>query len=176
MDALFFHPKLVHVPMALGVLMPILAIGLLIAWWRGALPQRAWYIAIALQAVLFGAGVLALRSGEVEEDRVERVVPEAAIEAHEEAAAQFVWASGAVLAAMVVAGGLGARRSARLVAAGATVGTLVVLGLGYRVGQAGGELVYRHGAALAYVNGGAPGGAGGAAAMPAPARGGDDDD
>jgi len=29
------------------------------------------------------------------------------------------------------------------------VGTLVVLGLGYRTGQAGGGLVYRHGAAQA---------------------------
>jgi hypothetical protein len=34
MDTLLFHPKLVHVPMALGVLTPLIAGGLLLAWWR----------------------------------------------------------------------------------------------------------------------------------------------
>lgn len=43
------------------------------------------------------------------------------------------------------------RRAGPLLAAIGTVGTLVVLGLGYQTGQAGGELVYRHGAASAYV-------------------------
>ena len=35
MEALFFHPKLVHVPIALAVLMPLLSGSLLLAWWRG---------------------------------------------------------------------------------------------------------------------------------------------
>jgi hypothetical protein len=37
-------------------------------------------------------------------------------------------------------------------AAVATLGTLAVLGLGYRTGQAGGDLVYRHNAASAYTS------------------------
>ena len=149
MDTLLFHPKLVHVPMALGVLMPLIAGGLLLAWWRGWLPRRAWILAIGLQAVLLGSGVLAMRTGETQEDRVEAVVAERAIEAHEEAAELFVWASGGVLAVMVLAGALGARSSLPTAAA-ATLGTFLVLGLGYRTGQAGGDLVYRHGAAQAY--------------------------
>jgi hypothetical protein len=156
MDALLFHPKLVHIPMALGVLMPLIAGGLLLAWWRGWLPRRGWFLAVALQAVLLGSGVLALRSGEAEEDRVEGVVGEPLIEAHEEAAEVFVWASGGVLAVMLLAGALASRRAGLPTAAAATLGTLLVLGLGYRTGEAGGSLVYRHGAAQAYTGGAAP--------------------
>ena len=52
MDTFLFHPKLVHLPIALGVLMPLVAGGLLVAWWRKWLPGRAWVVAIALQAAL----------------------------------------------------------------------------------------------------------------------------
>ena len=150
MDALFFHPKLVHLPMALGVLMPLLSAGLLLAWWRDWLPRRAWILAIGLQAILVGSGVLALRSGEAEEGLVERVVAEQLIEHHEAAAEAFVWASGGVLTLMVLASALRSRRKGLPTAAAVTLGTFLVLGLGYRTGKAGGELVYQHGAAQAY--------------------------
>ena len=156
MDALLFHPKLVHVPMALGILMPFIAAGLLVAWWRGWLPRRAWALAVALQAALFASGLLAMRSGEAEEDRVEKVVPEPAIEAHEEAAEVFVWSGAAVLAVMAAAQLLGSRRAGLAAATLATLGTLVVLGLGYRTGKAGGSLVYEHGAAQVYAGPGGP--------------------
>lgn len=158
MDTFLFHPKLVHVPMALGILMPLVAGSLLVAWWRGWLPARAWIVAIGLQAVLVGSGMLALRTGEAEEHRVERVVAEHLIEAHEEAAEVFVWASGGVLALMVLAAALRGRRFALPAATAATLGTLLVLGLGYRTGRAGGSLVYEHGAAQAYTSPGPPSG------------------
>jgi len=166
MDALLFHPKLVHVPMALGVLMPLVAGGLLLAWWRNWLPQRAWFLAVGLQAILFGSGVLALRSGEAEEHKVERVVAERFIEAHEEAAELFVWASGGVLAVMLLGAALGTRRPALPAAVVAALGTLLVLGLAYRTGQAGGSLVYEHGAAQAYTGAATPS----AAAQASPSR------
>ena len=151
MDALFFHPKLVHVPIALGVLMPLVSGGLLLAWWRAWLPRRGWLVAVALQATLLVSGVMALRSGQAEEERVEDVVAERLIEAHEEAAEVFVWASGGVLALMLLAAALGSRRSAFPLASAATLGAVVVFGLGYRTGEAGGALVYQHGAAQAHV-------------------------
>jgi hypothetical protein len=168
MDTLLFHAKLVHVPIALGVLMPIITGGLLLAWWRGWLPRRAWFIAIALQAILLVSGVLALQSGQAEEERVEAVVAEQFIERHEEAAEVFVWASGGVLALMILAAALASRRSGLPSAATATLGTLLVLGLGYRTGQAGGSLVYEHGAAQAYAS---PAGT-----VASPTRQGDHDD
>lgn len=154
MDSFLFHPKLVHIPIALAVLMPLITGGLLLAWWRNWLPARAWVIAVALQAVLVGSAILALRSGEAEAEPVERVVAERFIEEHEEAAEAFVWASGGVLAVMLLGLALSSRPSGPVAATVATVGTLVVLGLGYRTGQAGGDLVYRHGAAKVYSSGG----------------------
>lgn len=150
MDALFFHPRVVHLPIALAVLMPLIAAGLWLAWWRGWLPGRAWLIAIALQALLVGSGIVAMRTGEVDEDRVEQVVGEPPIEAHEDAATAFVAASGVVLGLMLVAGALRGRKRGLPVAAFAVIGTLVALLFGYRTGEAGGRLVYQHGAASAY--------------------------
>lgn len=171
MDLLPLHPKLVHVPIALAVLMPALAGGLLVAWWRGALPRRAWVIAVALQAVLVAGSVAALRTGEADEERVERVVSERVIEQHEEAAERFTWAAGVVLVLAAAATVVRRDRSARRLAAVATLGTLCVTILGYRTGQAGGHLVYRDGAASAWAAG-----AGGKAAGGSAPRAGQDDD
>lgn len=150
MDTLFFHPKVVHIPIALGVLMPLLAGGLLVAWWRQWLPVRSWVLVVGLQAILVGSGIIAVQTGESEEERVERVVPEQAIEEHEEAADVFIWASGGVLGLMLLALAISRSKAGLPTAAVATLGTLAVLGLGYRTGQAGGELVYRYSAASIY--------------------------
>lgn len=167
MDSLPLHPKLVHLPIALAALMPFISFGLLVAWWRGALSRRTWVVAVALQAVLVATGVAAIWTGGDDEERVERLVPEAAIEAHEEAAETMIWIAGGVL---LLAGGalLTRERSAQALAAATVVGTVVVLALGVRTGEAGGRLVYQHGAAAAY----APTAAGGVA----PALVTDDDD
>lgn len=155
------HPMIVHLPIALAVVMPILALGLLAAWWKGALPRRTWIIAIVLQAMMVGAGFAALRTGEADAERAERVVSESLIEAHEEFAEAFVYGGAAVFLLVLAAGLIRRERTAQSIAALAVTGTLVVLGLGYRVGKAGGELVYRHGAAAAFTT---PAGA-----LPAPA-------
>jgi uncharacterized membrane protein len=64
MDTLPLHPKLVHLPIALAILMPMISGGLLLAWMKDLLPKRAWIVAVALQAVLVGSSVMAMRSGE----------------------------------------------------------------------------------------------------------------
>lgn len=152
MDLLPLHPKIVHLPIALAVLMPLLSAGLLAAWWTEVLPRRAWIIAVLLQGLLLGSGFASLRTGEGEEDRVERVVAGSLIEAHEEAAEAFVWGTAAALLLAIAAAAIRNDRRARVAAAAATLSTLVVLFLGYRTGEAGGRLVYQHGAANAYVS------------------------
>lgn len=149
MDALFFHPKIVHLPMALAVLVPLFAIGLAVAWWRGWLPRRAWWIAVAMQVLLLGSSIAALRTGEVEEDVVEKVVGHDTIHEHEEAAEQFTVVVGITTGLMLVGGLLGGRLAPIAVGLG-IVGSLAGLGMGVRTGQAGGELVYVHGAARAH--------------------------
>lgn len=160
MNDLFFHPKLVHLPMALAVLVPLFAGGLALAWWRGWLPRRAWWVAVALQALLFASAVAATQSGERDEERVERVVGDGPIEAHEEAAERFTAAAGVTAVLMVLGGLLGPRLAPFAVGLG-LLGSLAGLGLGVRTGAAGGELVYVHGAAAAHVGAaGATGGGG----------------
>ncbi|MCP4445776.1 MAG: hypothetical protein GY811_10605 [Myxococcales bacterium] len=152
MDSLIFHPKVVHIPIALAVLMPLIAGGTLVAWWCGYLPKRAWLIPVALQAVLVASGFLAMQSGEADEDRIERVVAESVIEEHEEAAELFVWSSAAIFAFMLVALVVHRPKAEMTIAVAAALGTLFVFVMGYRTGEAGGALVYEHGAASAYVS------------------------
>jgi len=163
MDTMPLHPKLVHLPIALAMLMPILSAGLLLAWMRDLLPRRTWIVAVALQALLVGSSVVAMRTGEGDEETVEKVVAESAIDAHEEAAEVFTWTAAGVLLLFAAGSAYPGVAVARGAATAATAATLVVLFLGYRVGQAGGALVYQHGAASVYVAATAGGGEGGLA-------------
>jgi hypothetical protein len=140
--------------MALAVLMPLVTGGVLFAWWRGWFDRRVWVLVVVLQAVLVGSGALAMNTGEKEEERVEQVVAEEYIEAHEEAAEVFVWASAALFLLMAVPLVLPEGRARRAASLGAFLGTLIVFGLGHNAGEAGGKLVYEHGAAQAYVTNG----------------------
>ena len=152
MTSLPLHPALVHLPLGLAFIMPALATGFAWALWKERIGPGAWMAVVALQAVLLGAGVVAMNTGEREEDRVERIVPEAAIEQHEAYAEQFVWATGVtlVLAALVVPS---RRRSvARSLTVITVMGTLIVAAAAVRVGHAGGQLVYGHNAAAAYTS------------------------
>ncbi len=142
------HPAVVHLPMALAVLVPILAGLCLAAIWRGLLPARAWAAIVLLQALLLGTAWVALETGEHEEERVERWVGEQHIEAHEEAAERFMLLAGLTLLP-IGAGLLPGRRGFGARVAG-TAAALAVLGAGAYVGHLGGELVYEHGAASAY--------------------------
>ena len=149
------HPLFVHLPLALAVLQPLLAAGLAFALWRSWLPLRTWWLVVAGQVLLTGSGLLALRTGEADEEAVERVVAEASIERHEDAAKGFVAASGVALAIALLP--LLLRQRPRLVHAAAVatpIAGLGVLGLAWRTGAAGGDLVYRDGAAAAFATGG----------------------
>ncbi len=144
------HPKIVHIPIALAILMPLVSIGLLVAWWRNWLPERVWWVAVALQVVLVGASWFAMETGETDEEKVEHVVAESAIETHEQRAETFFWAAGGTLALMVLPMAIPGRRRRCWLAVIAVAGTAVVFGLGVRVGDAGGALVYEHGAGEAH--------------------------
>ncbi|MCR4341598.1 MAG: hypothetical protein NUW01_17115 [Gemmatimonadaceae bacterium] len=142
------HPLIVHMPMALTILIPLFAIGALVAIRRQARVPLAWGMTIAMLALLLVSGWVALQTGETEEDKVERFVNEDAVEEHEEAGTQFVYAAGAVLLLSgvgLIRGRTGA--AARVVVTLATIG---LVGMGYNVGHSGGGLVYGGGAAQAY--------------------------
>ncbi len=150
MESTPWHPVLVHFPMALSALLPLVAGGILLAWWRDYFQKRTWAVVVGLQLVMLASSLLASHSGEEDEHRVEEVLSEDLIEHHEKLAELFTWATGLVLILCVLPLLLRKLSLARASALLAWAGTLAVLGLGYRVGAAGGELVYRHGAAAAF--------------------------
>ena len=134
------HPAVVHFPIVLMILLPIVALGALWAIRRGAAAMRAWAIPVALAAGLTLSAWAAVETGEGQGEQVEDTLGEQAVESHEEAAERFLLLSGAVLvvsAAGLLRGTVG--RTARV------VGTVAALGLvaaGYPVGHSGGRLVY----------------------------------
>jgi uncharacterized membrane protein len=151
------HPLIVHIPLALALLLPLLAAATFLAWWRGWIPgRRAWTLVVALQALLTLGTWAALNTGKAEEERVEGIVPEAALEGHEEAAEILLGTAAGVLVLTLIALSLPGERASRLVAGVALFGMLVVAWLAIRTGEAGGQLVYRHGAARAYTDTASP--------------------
>jgi hypothetical protein len=152
MNSLPLHPAVVHVPLGLAMVMPLIAAGFAWAIWTGRLPARAWLAVVVLQALLVGSGFVSMRLGEAEEDRVETVVEKAMIHEHEEHAEQFVYAAAATLLLGVLAVALRTPSLTRPLVALAVVATVAVAALAVRAGQAGGELVYVHGAASAYTS------------------------
>lgn len=143
------HPAIVHLPIALALLSPALALLTWLAIRAGFVPSRTWAIVVLLQALLVGSSWLAIETGEDQEEKVEDIVGERHIESHEEAADRFL--SVAIVAAVVSAGGLLAGSRGGIARAATVAAGAAVLAAGIAVGHSGGELVYRHGAASAYV-------------------------
>ena len=63
------HPAVVHLPIALAVVVPLLAAGCLFAIRSGAPPARAWLAVVFFQALLAGSAWLAVDTGGDQYDR-----------------------------------------------------------------------------------------------------------
>lgn len=148
MGGMPLHSAVVHVPLGVAMLAPLLALWALVGAWRGAGASR-WGVIAFLQVVIVAGGFYAMSLGKQEEERVERLVPKHAIEVHEEAGERFVWSGVVALVLSVVTFSV-ERRLVRWIALAAFAATLVTAGLAMRAGLLGGELVFRHGAASAY--------------------------
>lgn len=142
------HALIVHMPIALTLLVPIFAVVALLLGRRAMKPNLAWAFPVGLLALLLVSGVVADKTGEQQEDRVERVVPKAAIHEHEEAAELFLVVTAGVL--VLAAGGLMSNSLGKTMRVVGAVGTLAVLAAGWNVGHSGGTLVYEHNAGAAY--------------------------
>jgi uncharacterized membrane protein len=142
------HPAVVHLPIALALLVPLVALFALLAARLGFVDARGWAFVVLLQVILVGTAWLSLETGEDQEERVEKVVAERHIEDHEERAERLMW--GASIALVVSAAGL---VRGRIGAAARLLGLALSLGVAWLAadaGHSGGLLVYQHGAADAY--------------------------
>lgn len=168
------HPVVVHFPIVLTVLLPLVALVALLAIRRGGSPRTLWAIPLVLAAALTASAWVAEETGGNDEEVVEEVVPHDAIELHEERAERFVVLSGVLLVVMgagLLGGTVG--QAARLVGMVGAVALLVPMAM---VGSSGGDLVYDHGAASAWVARAGGGGAAGERLPDAAAERGERDD
>jgi len=143
------HPAVVHFPIALAALIPLFAALILLAIRSGRTPPLTWAVVVLMQALLVGSAWFAEETGHDQHERVEKVVDERHVEEHEEAAEWVVRIASAGLA--VAALGLVGGSAGAWARAGALVVSLATLAAAVRTGHLGGELVYRHGAANAYL-------------------------
>ncbi|HEX9166429.1 MAG TPA: DUF2231 domain-containing protein [Gemmatimonadales bacterium] len=142
------HPAIVHFPIVLAALLPLMAIGALILARRGTPIRTLWTGVAATAALLAGSAWLAVETGEAQEERVETVVSEAPLDTHQDRATLFLYMAAGTL--VVAAAGLARGRAGQVGRVAATVAALAMLPAGYFVGHSGGELVYKYGAAQAY--------------------------
>jgi uncharacterized membrane protein len=153
------HPAIVHFPIVLAVLLPFAAVVALLSIRRGAPARKVWPVLVVLAALLFGAAFVSVRTGEAQEERVEDVLAsERPLHDHEESAERFLVLAGIVFALSPIGLLKGRAGVAGRVALG--VGSLALVAAIWPVGTTGGELVYEHGAAQAYVGGTSAVGAG----------------
>lgn len=145
------HPAVVHFPMALAVIAPLVAVGGFVAMRRGVSARWAWGTVVALLAALALSSFVAKQTGETDEEIVEDVVSGTAMERHEEAADRFMVLSLVVLAMGVA--GLSSGAIGRIGRVATIVGTVGLVAAGWQVGHEGGRLVYQEGAAAAHVTG-----------------------
>jgi hypothetical protein len=116
---------------------------------RGTPIRTLWTGVVAAAALLAGSAWLAVETGEGQEERVEQVVSEGALETHEERANLFLALTAGTLILTLI--GLAKNRVGRIGRVAATVAAVALLPAGYMVGHSGGQLVYHDGAAQAYM-------------------------
>jgi uncharacterized membrane protein len=144
------HPAIVHFPVALAIIFPLMAALALIFIKRGSSAINTW-IPIAVLAVMVFAGTLvAKNTGGAEEDKVEEVVSRGAIHDHEENAELFAILAGITLA--ISLGGFLPNKWGNMARYLTVVASLAVVFVAYQTGKSGGELVYEHGAGSAYAS------------------------
>lgn len=146
------HPAVVHFPIVLMLLLPLVALASVILIRRGFDARKAWAPVVLLAAAVSASGWVATETGEAEEEVVEDFVPEAALHEHEEAAERFL--VGSLVTLVIVGTGLLGGRPGRVGRMAGTLSAVVLTFAGYQVGRLGGELVYEDGAASAYLDSG----------------------
>lgn len=157
------HPAVVHFPIVLMVLQPIVLLGALFAVRRGAAVRTAWGIAAAVSVLLAISAFVATNTGEESGEKVEEVIGDRLVDEHEEEGELF--RNLAILTAAITLVGFVKGKPGHIARHVAPVVAVALVWFGYEVGHSGGALVYEHGAASAF-----------ATPDPAAAEGGDEDE
>ncbi len=151
MTELPLHPKLVHLPLGLAVVLPLVLLVLTFAIYRNWLPPRAWWLGVMLSALMSASAFIAMNTGDADEERVERVVAEHEIHEHETAAEYFSYIGTGVMLLVVATAFVKDRRKMLALQSLCTLLAIFTLSVAIRTGHLGGKLVYKYNAAKAYL-------------------------
>lgn len=144
-----FHPLIAHFPLVIAFILPVLILIFAYMIKISKMTPRGWLVIVGLQLTLVITGYVALESGENEEHLVEKVVAKEFINAHENAAEVFVGST--VIALVISIAAFFLKKEFQIpVQLGVFAASILSCYFGYRAGNLGGELVYKHGAAQAY--------------------------
>lgn len=150
MEPLPTHPIVVHLPIALAIVLPVLSSAIGYAVWKGNASGGAWAWVLAAHFVLFASAGAATLLGEADARRIQTRMDAAALDTHEGDGKRVLWAA-AVAFGLALAGLVLQRRRQRNVAMAATfAAALACAALAIVAGHGGAVLVYRHGAAAAW--------------------------
>lgn len=143
------HPQTVHFPLALAVLVPLIALVVMIFIRKQKFSTHVWVLVAGLQVLTTATGYLSMETGEDEEKVVEQTVGKAPLHAHEERAEMFV-ALTVAASALAIAAVLVKPAAQFYLMIASFIVMLVQSGMAWRAGASGGELVYIHQASRAY--------------------------
>jgi uncharacterized membrane protein len=150
MSDLPLHPIFVHFPIGLGSVLPLLVLVVFLGCYTRYFSKSTWILVPMFLAIIVGSGWLAMKAGEQDEERVEKIVGEEFMDAHSHAA-DFFWQSAAGLLVLSLAP-LGMNKGRSAVQIAVLFGSLALLWPLYNVGHSGGRLVYQLGAASVHVD------------------------
>lgn len=153
MSQLPLHPAIVHLPLGIALILPLMAFVLFIGIRRGWFSFKTWSLVVLLHFLMVASAFVALKTGENEEEKVEKVVAESALEEHEELAEIFLITSGVTF--LLTGSVLIFKQKQTLFQGIALLGICTSTAMALNVGHSGGKLVYEHGAASAYTTGSA---------------------
>lgn len=146
MDQLPWHPVLVHFPIVLSILLPLLTLALWFLLRGTGANKRIWLLIPLVASMHFGFAIAAKHYGEIDGQRIgQRISDDAyeALEAHEVGGAKVpVIAAFVLLSAFIMYFSLKRYPWAPLVfVVISALGAVPVL----QVGHSGGKLIYEHG-------------------------------
>lgn len=151
MNGLPLHPVVVHLPIALGFILPLFTIVICFCMAKNILENKTWYLVIFLQLIFVSSLFMAIETGEKEEDKVGEVIGETWVEWHEEQTEALMPMGLLVLALNAVA--LVKNSKIKKTSQGLSVlGMMITAWFLVGAGHSGGEMVYLKGATKAYQN------------------------